>query len=125
MRQPAALLDHRLVRPRQHPAERARTDGEKAEKQLAEIARRSNAFAQAKSGATKRFIFSPPIETAFYTSLHEGLHHAPSRRACADGKGVGVRIQPRGDSENSPSRSLAAAAARRSEQPRLRPARSD
>ncbi len=46
---PAPLLDHRLVRPRQHPAERARADREKAEKQLAEIARRSDAFAQAAS----------------------------------------------------------------------------
>src|SRR5207245_11294474 len=65
------------------------------------------------------------IEMAFYTSLHEGPRCARSRRACADGNGAGVRIQPRGDPEDSPAWSLAAAAARRSGQPRLRKARRD
>jgi len=88
MRQPAALLDHRLVRPRQHRRTSARRWRE-AEKQLAEIARRSNAFAQAKSSANEAFHFPLlRIGKAFYTSLHEGLHHASPRRACPGGKRV-------------------------------------
>ena len=35
LRQPAALLHHRAVRPRHHAAERARADGEETEEQLA------------------------------------------------------------------------------------------
>jgi hypothetical protein len=34
LREPAPLLDHRAIRPRQHAAERACADGEKAEEQL-------------------------------------------------------------------------------------------
>src|SRR4051812_11904050 len=40
LREPAALLDHRAVSPGQHAAEGARADGEKAEEELPEIARR-------------------------------------------------------------------------------------